>query len=275
MPGTASNTECTALSCLALATARADTSAAARWLLAAQDANGAWRYHRGGPPASWPTPIVLLALRGRAEAAAAVRAGFDWLLEQRGQSMGWWERLRQLVTGSNPVELDTTLDGWPWVPGTFAWIEPTAWALVALKATWPTHAPRAVRRRIRAGEAMILDRECPAGGWNYGNKRVLDQDAAPYPDTTALALLALLGRRDAAIERGIGSLLRQLDDRASTLALSLGTVCLRAWGRDVTAPEGRLVSHLQAAAPEETRTLALAVLAGRPTPDWLRGRAGG
>ena len=40
---------------------------------------------------------------------------------------------------------------------------------------------------------MLLDRRCRDGGWNYGNRRVLGADLPSYPETTALALMALDG----------------------------------------------------------------------------------
>jgi hypothetical protein len=42
-------------------------------------------------------------------------------------------------------------------------------------------------------ERMLLDRRCRDGGWNYGNRRVLGADLPSYPETTALALMALDG----------------------------------------------------------------------------------
>jgi hypothetical protein len=271
-PGAVSNTECTALARLALSTTGADPEGPVRWLLSRQDQSGAWPYQTAGPAVPWPTPIALLAVRGASgkDPAAAVDRGFAWLLEQRSKPLPWRIRLGQWLTGTKVVEHDTTLHGWSWAPGTAAWVEPTAWALMALKAHWPGEAPRAIRGRVREGEAMILDRECPSGGWNYGNKRALDQDLAPYPDTTALALLALRGRSPAEVERGFGALNRLLDEQASGLALALGTLCRRAWGRDAAALEARLAARYESGGfSGESRTLALAVLALAPTTHWL------
>ena len=50
--------------------------------------------------------------------------------------------------------------------------------------------PRAAER-IRLGTEMLLDRACPAGGWNAGNGVVLGSPLKPHIDPTAIALLAL------------------------------------------------------------------------------------
>jgi hypothetical protein len=49
-------------------------------------------------------------------------------------------------------------------------------------------------------ERMLLDRRCRDGGWNFGNRRVLGADLPSYPETTALALMALNGH--AAVQWG-------------------------------------------------------------------------
>jgi hypothetical protein len=277
--GAASNTECTALACVALqaqeepaATDGDALEAAARWLLQRQETSGAWRYVDGVPIATWPTPIALLALRTRSDAARAVERGYAWLLEQRGASMPWRLRLKEFITGKQVIEQDTTLPGWPWVSGTLAWVEPTAWALMALKAGWPDPAPRRVRGRIRAGEDMVLDRACPGGGWNYGNSRVLGEELDAYADTTALALLGLRGRPVSAVNDGFRALDRLLGEYASGLALSLAALSRRSWGRDATDLQARLETSFAAGGfMGETRTLALAVLATAPRLDWLEG----
>jgi hypothetical protein len=274
MEGAASDAECTALALLALGRAgvAADlTTAAERWLLDRQEDDGAWRYRDEGPGVRWPTPIVLLALNGRGH-DGAIERGMTWLLAQKGAQMQWLGRLREFLSGTRVVELDTTLDGWPWAAGTFAWVEPTAWAVMAIRARWPDAPPRDARARLREGEAMLLDRACPGGGWNYGNKRVLDVDLEPYPDTTAIALLGLRGRDSPEITAGFTALDRLLGENASGLALSLAVLSLRAWGRDAASLRARLVERYEDSAfLGETRTLALAALATDSGPDWLGG----
>ena len=48
-----------------------------------------------------------------------------------------------------------------------------------------------LEERIQQGEMMIYDRMCSGGGWNYGNSKVFGDALWPYPDVTAVALIAL------------------------------------------------------------------------------------
>jgi hypothetical protein len=246
---------------------------AARWLLERQETDGAWRYADDGPVSAWATPMALLALHRQqsdARARQAVQRGTDWLLELRGEQMSLRDRIKEYFTGRKVVELDTTLDGWPWAPGTFAWVEPTAWSLLALKALWPEDPPRSVRGRIREGETMIIDRACPDGGWNYGNGRVLDVDLEPYPDTTALALLALRGRDDPAVQAGFRALDELLNDHASGLSLALAILSRRTWNRPVAELPARMHARYEASGfMDETRSIALAALASAERMTWL------
>jgi hypothetical protein len=275
--GAASNAECTALAMLAFASSPESeggerVAAGERWLLSHQVDDGSWRY-ADEVSGTWPTPIVLLALRTRPEARPAVDRGLGWLLEIRGRALPWSVRLREFVNRRQTIELDSTLPGWPWQVGTFSWVEPTAWALMALKAAWPDRAPRAVAQRIRGGEDMLLDRACPGGGWNYGNSRVLEEDLVPFPDTTALALLGLLGREALLVVEGFQALNRLLDDHASGLSLSLAVLSRRAWGRDSGELQARLEAKLEQGGLDDTRTLALGALARAPNLNWLGARA--
>jgi hypothetical protein len=270
--GAPSDSECTALALLALdrtGTGDAEIAAAEEWLLARQGPEGAWHYRDDGPRTLWPTPIVTLALNRRGHSAEVERA-MIWLLARKGAQLPWLGRLREFLSGRQVVELDTTLDGWPWAEGTFAWVEPTAWAVMAIKAVWPNRAPRPAEKRASEGEAMIIDRSCPEGGWNYGNRRVLNVDLEPYPDTTAIALLALRGRRASEVEAGFAALDRLLGNNASGLALALAALSYRAWERDAQHLQGRLNARYQDGGfLGETRTLALATLATDQAPGWL------
>ena len=88
---------------------------------------------------------------------------------------------------------DNQLIGWPWNDGTFSWVEPTSWCLLACKTAGP-HFRAAAAVRIAEAERMLADRCCVSGGWNYGNSNVLGKELSPYVPTTALALLALQDR---------------------------------------------------------------------------------
>jgi len=161
------------------------------------------------------------------------------------------------------VQLDPDLTGWPWYPDTFSWVEPTSYSLLALKSRRDNLRGRRARVRIDEAERMILDRECLGGGWNYGNSRVLDEELWPYPDTTALALIALQDfPRPESLERSLTALEAMVEDRASVLSLALAVLALQLHGRDVSAARTRLAERVEdERLPTDTRSLALAALA--------------
>lgn len=152
--------------------------------------SGAWQAGSLAREPSWATSLVLLLHGLRGEDGPAYQRGLAWLLEQEGRQEHILLRLRRLFTGKQIVEQDSSLTGWPWRSGNHAWVEPTSYAVLALRAC-NGKADAAARRRIDLAERMLLDRRCRDGGWNYGNKRVLDEDLGAFPETTAAALLAL------------------------------------------------------------------------------------
>jgi hypothetical protein len=129
-----------------------------------------------------------------------------------------------------PLKLNGELQAWSWAVGTASWVEPTAYALLALKAQGLRD-----HERVKTGEAFLLDRACYEGGWNYGNKEVLNVRLEPMPTNTCFALLALqdFKRSHAVIEKSLAYLERELAERQSTLTLALGALCLDAYDRPV------------------------------------------
>jgi hypothetical protein len=116
-------------------------------------------------------------------------------------------------------------------------------------------------RRILEAERLLIDRYCRDGGRNFGNANVMGQDLFPHVPTTAIALLALQGRREEpAVVRSLAFLESHWSDEPSPLALGLSLICLRTYGRPDEAIESRL--H----AVENTRTEKAAARSGGPEP---------
>jgi len=112
------------------------------------------------------------------------------LLEQSGRESGFWLRLRQLLLGV-PAEERTSHPGWPFYPGTAAWVAPTALTILALEKRPSGPQSKEVRERLGAGREYLLAKRCRDGGWNHGSSRILGYEVGSYPETTGLALLAL------------------------------------------------------------------------------------
>ncbi|WP_447963075.1 hypothetical protein [Nitrospira sp. Ecomares 2.1] len=132
------------------------------------------------PEASWPTPLAIFAWEGVPRYHEAQSRAVDYLIGFMGHHF------------SNPdptiIGHDTTIPGWPWVADTHSWVVPTALALMALqKVGLGTHS------RAIAGQKMLINRQLPTGGWNYGSTTVFNRALPPLPECTAIALQALAG----------------------------------------------------------------------------------
>ncbi|MGH7550798.1 MAG: prenyltransferase/squalene oxidase repeat-containing protein [Gemmatimonadota bacterium] len=264
-----STTEITSLATLAMR-GLGDPAVLARerrglaWLRARQRKDGGWSATDAVSTSGWMTSLAVIALADSRSDRQRALAGARWLLQQEGRGYPWLTRLFfRLFPSRDVIDLDAGLTGWAWFHDTFSWVEPTACALIALKTVRADLPPEPTAARIREAEQMILDRSCAGGGWNYGNSRVYDEELWPYPDTTALALIALQDRPELPeVSAGLSALSQMLDENHSVLATSLGLLCFRAFGHDDSGLGERLHSRLDHG-PEwtDTRALALAALA--------------
>lgn len=275
-PGSVSRTEATALAGLALwanasGVDEGPISAGREWLETRQLPSGAWPLGDDVPEPNWSTSLAALSLMHLAPGSGWRAATLRWLLDEKGQGTPGWARLFfWLFPHRRAVELDPDLIGWPWVSDTFSWVEPTAYAVMALKRIGRSGEGDRVRERIEEADRMLVDRACVGGGWNYGNPRVLGEVLPPYPDTTAVALLALADRAELPeVSEGLDALGRMLERNDSILSLGLGTLARRAHGRDAAALRERLIAKLDAWETGEIRALAWAALALADSDDPL------
>lgn len=231
-PGSSGSAEPTALAALALATtgrAPEHVTGALAWLAGLQRRDGAVPISAEAASPRWPTALALLAwLHGAPHAdntyGPQAEKAASWLINMRGQ---------KVLLETAAYDHDATLVGWPWVAGSHSWIEPTAYAILALRA-----AGKAEHPRVREGVELILDRALPDGGWNYGNRRVLEHILRPFPATTGVALAALAGEpREQCIDSALKYLTAELRRVRAPLSLAWGLIGLRAW--NVQPPEAQ------------------------------------
>jgi uncharacterized protein (DUF362 family) len=142
-------------------------------------ADGTYRLTRGRPQAVWPTALVLFAKSATGQAAPRTEAA---LLATEGRV------LKADPEVADMIDIDVRLKGWPWAESTFSWVEPTAWACLALRSSGRGSEPR-----VMEGLRLLVDRAFETGGANYGNRTVLGRTTEPIPGPTALLLLALQG----------------------------------------------------------------------------------
>ena len=267
--GRMSNTESTAFAVMALDSQKRHELAepidgGLNWLLRHQDNNGSWQLNDVSPNGSWSTGIALLCLTSfPAQRERALRAA-EWALTQEGKTPGWLASVIVWFTGQKDVNrINMNLKGWPWAAGSFSWVEPTSYFLIGLKRLKPALATPKMEDRIRQGELMIYDRVCEAGGWNYGNSKVYGEALWPYPDITALALIALQNHPEAEANRkSLQSLTQNLGGVDSGLALSWSIICFSLYGENVSRWRELLAQKFEKTQfLGETKTLALSLLA--------------
>ncbi|MCS7023988.1 MAG: terpene cyclase/mutase family protein [Bryobacteraceae bacterium] len=206
-----------------------------------QNPDGGWRPSAGVAAASWASALALHLHLLRGVTDESFRQGIGWLLKLRGTEGGLLERAIATVW-KGAVEYDRRFKGWPWVPDTSSWIEPTAHTLLVLKKALRRGESAGVpvdlcRARIEEAENMILDRRSPDGGWNYGNRRVKNVDLPSYPETTAVALLGLQGRPEADLTRAIALAKRYFTQTRSRLARAWLAISLQNYGLEVALEE--------------------------------------
>lgn len=195
-------TEPTAYALLALRAGGSVDEAVARglgWLAAAQLPDGGWPPQPAVRQSAWVTAVAAL-LGPAALGRDAYRRGIHWIVGQAGEDTSFLIRVRQFLTGNAQ-----SYAGWPWFPGTSAWVTPTALSMLALRLALRkvgrcAESPQ-IAARLDTGAAYLLQHACGDGGWNHGAARTLDFDSRPYPETTGVALLALTGRDSPVIRK--------------------------------------------------------------------------
>src|SRR5262249_41074294 len=157
--------------------------------------DGSWRPAADVHISNWATSLCVTIASVRGEFGEPFRNGVEWLLGSAGFESRLLNRAAARV-GLLHSERNVNLKGWPWKPNTASWVEPTAHALVALKRASAQMGSDELHERVRLGHEQLLDVRCPDGGWNYGSRVAIGIDLPSYPETTALALVGLQGRKD-------------------------------------------------------------------------------
>jgi len=188
------------------------------WLATLQRPDGGWPPQAGVEESSWVTSLVALLPPRRVGPAAHGRA-IGWLAGVRGEESTLLYRAREWLLG-NRRQPEEAFPGWPWVPGTAAWVAPTAFAILALEKECRRGRAPALQARIDAGRRFLLLHMCHEGGWNHGSVRALGYESRPYPETTGLALAALRGVRSPQVELALAAGRRFLSECRSADAFN-------------------------------------------------------
>ena len=173
---------------------------------------------REHPDAFWPTPLAVLAWGGASAYREAKSRAVQFLLRTTGTHFPKEQ--------DGPVSHDTALRGWPWIDDTHSWVEPTALSVVAIHTCgFADHV------RVREAVRLLMDRQLPHGGWNYGNTSVFGQELHPAPESTGAALHALQGRVSRPqVQRSLDYLQGRVANLRTPLALGWSLLGLQSWG---------------------------------------------
>ncbi len=246
-PRSSAEAEPTALACLAL-----DDAAAQGWLEANQRPDGAFGLLEGRVRNDSSTALGALAL----EPGPARERALDHLVASRAG----------IFPSNDATPHSEEVQGWGWTPQTFAWVEPTSRALLALRLLRPT-----ARLAIDDAVGTLADRECVGGGWNYGNRVVLSEELEPFGQTTAVALLGLQGVPADLTRRGVDALQGLWRQEQGGLTLAQTAAALRLLGEHVTEVEVALGERYAATAfLDDVVALAWAAIATGPRLELLR-----
>jgi hypothetical protein len=104
-------------------------------------------------------------------------------------------------------------------------------AVVALEAEHRRRPSETLARRADAGRNFLLAHMCGEGGWNHGATKAWGYDAAPYPETTGMALLALRGAASLRLQPAVSIARKFLAESRSADAQNWLRLGLRAQGQ--------------------------------------------
>ncbi|WP_254507164.1 hypothetical protein [Anatilimnocola floriformis] len=261
LPNQTAATEPSVIAALALSAHGMPDAAAPvlAYLAAAQQTDGSVGVREKEATPGWPTSLAVIAWQHFAaeKHKSRIDKALNWINTHHGET----------IPRSPEMGHNTMLDGWPWADGTHSWLEPTAFHLLAYRAVNQLQHPRAVE-----AIKLLIDRQLPTGGCNYGNTIVLGQALRPHVQPTGIAMLALAGETDPSgrLEKSLTWLKWSLSMRSTATSLAWALHGLRAHNREVpqadellAAAAKRVTDHDQS--PHKFALLALAA-AGDKSP---------
>jgi hypothetical protein len=208
-----------------------------QFIRAAQLTDGSWPSSPEEKVGCWVTSLACWVLLREKNSSKAVAAALNWLCEDWPRDSAPWRRFLGRFSSMRHVSpMNTSYRGWGWTPRTSSWVEPTAFAALALEQSPTELLPPSASRRQQLAEKMLYDRMCPGGGWNCGNPLVYGVAGEPLVVPTSWALLAL--RKHPQRSENIASLdwlEKILPNVQSAGSLALARICLQAYGRKLPA----------------------------------------
>ena len=114
-------------------------------------------------------------------------------------------------------------------------------ALMALKiAGYGDH------QRVKEATRLLLDRQLPEGGWNYGNTLVFDQELRPMPLSTGMVLNALKDQTSLpTIQRSLTYLQSRVVSLPTPRSLGWSLLGLGAWRARIESSQASIAACLK------------------------------
>jgi hypothetical protein len=213
------------------------------FLQTTQLADGSWPSAPGEQTGSWVTSLCCLALTaiGDQTQQSTIELGHHWICDDWPSDSTPWRRFLSRFSSQRDVApINNSYRGWGWTPGTSSWVEPTAFAMLALERVASPELVEKAKRRRTLATSLLLDRMCPGGGWNAGNPLVYGAAGEPAVGPTVWSLLAL---RNRPLSRETTLSLDWLESAITTTqgpgSLALALICIVRFGRSgpATGPD--------------------------------------
>jgi len=267
------------------------------FLKSLQLSDGSWPASNGMTSGGWVTSLaasVLARLPSQTSVQGpsvekSVHAGLQWLSDDYPRDSTRWQKFLNNFQSSHASHNDE-FRGWGWTPRTASWVEPTAFALMALatasesssvgasgtsfvpglRAQLPKSLAVKLEERRTLAVGLLYDRMCAGGGWNCGNPRVYGVDGDSLVLPTCWALLAL---RDAPEHPNRRLSLAWLERSFATIAgpgsLALAQITLETYGVALPTHQRQLTDWSAADfAAQGTHVAAWVALALNPARSW-------
>lgn len=256
-PGQGPSAEATAWAALALSEPTLSdnfslVSKSYDWLISMQNDDGGWSTSPQAKPSDWTSGPVFLSLRKFAEKssdkspmaphlAKSLRAGKDYLIQHRLEK---WTPLGQVVMFLfQGPDYSHYPRGWPWVPASYHWVEPTSYSLMALKPLRLSQS-EPLKTVVAEADKYLLEIACVGGGWNYGENIRLDEKLPSYQLDTAEALVAIQNHIDNQKVQSALNILRKLAGISTApMTLAWSIMARRIFGDVVTEDLKTLLDH--------------------------------
>lgn len=262
--------EPTSWAALALRDSDIEFRRAVRFLQSKQHPDGSWPACEEMNAGSWVTSLACAVLGADSQSGKNVAAGLSWLCDDFPRDSSPWRRFLQRLRPQLHVAMNNSYRGWGWTPQTSSWVEPTAFALMALRDASQRQLPENAAERRASAIALLYDRMCPGGGWNCGNPRVYGVDGEALVLSTCWALLAL---RDAPEKPGrplsLGWLQKAFTKIQSAASLAVARMTLENYGIGPPQAKRNLQDwSAQDLTEEGTHVLAWVCMALDPARRW-------